>query len=242
MSQQDWLAASRSGKYLFRKTGKRGRRPGVSKKTENRIVSKAVNKALTSDVHYFDNYLTDTGVVATNAASGWFAYRFMNMAQNDDQQGRTGKKILLHSLALNMSMYRNNASGSHDRLRIVVVQIRNGDAVPTSPYNPYPLVYDTTLTAASVSGGPQMFRTIRNGQVNNFKILKDYHVDLGYLNTDKSTKIIRYYKRFKKPLTVWYDTSSTAAPVKNEIVVLAVSDSSADLPLLSIASRITFSP
>lgn len=190
------------------------------------------------DVHYYDNALTDN-VVANYTSGTKYVYRFMAMSQGVGQQERIGKKVLLKSIGLNMSIYRDPSSTSHDRVRLLLVKVKNVDAV-TAINNIYNDIYDTTLS--TVSTALQAFRTVRNGQLNNFKIVRQWTIDLGYGATDKSTKVLKYFHRFKKPVPVWYDTDSTANPVMNDYVLIAVSDTSANSPLISVASRITFLP
>lgn len=208
-----------------------------NQKASKKYVKSVVAKAVRSDPHYFDTSIGGSPCAAYNAAM--FAAGMLAIPQGDTQQSRTGKKIQLTGIQLKMSMYRSVSSSTHDRLRILLVRVQNQDSV-LNINNLYNDLFDTTL--CTIDNAQQAFRKIRDGQVNNFHILKSWMVDLGYGTTDKSTRVLSYNKRFKRPLSVWYDTSSTVQPVRNGLYLIAVSDSATALPALAAQMRVTFLP
>lgn len=229
MSRKQWLKQSRRGDYLFQDD----RKKGVSRQTERRIVLKAKNAALKSDLHYIDSGLADFQV--QNFASP-YAFNCLPVVLGDTQTNRTGKMIQVYSLHVRMDLYRNSASTSHDRMRILLVQVRKQGQ--TSNFS----ILNVLRTIGSVPLDVQAFRRIDEGDAPNFRVIKDWTIDLGFGTTDKSTRHIDYYKKFKKPLRVWYEGSADTDPNINALYLMAISDTSTNHPFLCTSTRATFAP
>lgn len=223
-----------------RKTTRRRatKRTGTASKKYVRAV---VRRAVRSDVHYFDNQVPNTPVADPTAP-----YRFANPsgfgfiapAQGDSQQSREGKKIMLTSIHLRLTGFINSLSTSHDNMRLLLVQVKRASD-SASPYSVNDII-DTT--AASLGSKVAGNRRLNNGIANNFKVLRDWYIDLGYHLTDKCTFHRNYYKKFKKAIPVWFAGSTQANPVMNDIMLVGMSDVAAAgaTPQLNVVSRITF--
>lgn len=221
-------AAEKRAYYQSRK----GYKGQLAKSVETRIVNKAVRKANAEDPHYWDTNLIDTSI--GNAAAP-YAFRFCAVPQDDTQKGRSGKKIQLLSIQLAGNAYRNPSSATHDRIRLLLVQIKNENATTYS-------FTDVIKTNATPANDVQGFRRYDAGNAENFKVIKDWVIDLGYTNSDKGTRLISYYKKFKKPINIWYPSTATGNPVVNSFALFAISDTTANNPLLGMSARITFAP
>lgn len=200
-------------------------------------VANALRRREQKEFHYFDTFQGDTNV-STYVTP--FRLNLFNPAEGTTTKSRLGKKVQLLSMNLNIAGYINSNSVSHDRMRVAIVQIKRSPSNTGTDYQ-YNFVYDTQ--ALNVTQGPMAYRNIAGGNLTNFKILKQWDIDLGYNHlADKGTFTRRFYKKWKKPLTVWFDTSSAAYPIENNIFVVACSDNSSFPPLLAVQSRITFLP
>lgn len=221
-------------KQLSRKSRQsRATRRGLSSKHDKRLINLAVRRAVMSDLHYNDVFLGDTAV--SNQST--YAFHVTQSAVGDTITSRTGNKILLNNLKLNFSSYRSTASASHDRLRVLVVRMKN-------QLSAAPDIYDFINSTSGAAGQVSAFKRVDTGTAKNYVIMKDFMIDLGFGTTDKSTKVWKYNKRFKRPLEVLYGTAGTANDwVHNGIYVLACSDvvPAGNPPFLNVQSRITFS-
>jgi len=205
-------------------------------KTTKKYVKSAIRSAVTKDFHYFDYFQTD---VQVNSYATALLSALIPTTVGDTMQSRDGKKIQISSFAINVSGYRNPASTTHDRMRIALVQVKRAKTNSGTDFN-YNDIYDTSVL--SVQQGPSAMRKIRDGAIGNFKVLKQWNLDLGFGTTDKSTFNRSYFKRFKTPLTVWYDTDAMASPLQNNLILVACSDTSASQPWVNFQYRMKFIP
>lgn len=223
----------------YRRRILRRRRPKRKggKVATKKYVKSVVKRAVQADPHHVDLQITDTIVQEYNAASPYM-HPLLTTSVGDTQQSRDGKMIQCTGFSIRGSLYRNPASTSHDRVRVILINIKNTTSFTAAGI--YSALYDTDL--AVVSTGLSCFRRLDNGLLRNYQILYDKTFDLGYQTTDKSTKIFNIRRRFKRPIKCWYNTDASTVPTNNDLRLLAVSDSTANWPLLSTSSRAWFLP
>lgn len=200
-------------------------------------VKQIANNVLAQDFHYLDSYIADTTISPT-----WIA-GCLPSATGDTTTTRTGKKIQLTSLQVELSGYNVSAAASHNQLRIAIVRVLRAPTNSGTDFG-YSDVYDLAAGSFLTEHRPLAPRKIRDGKLDNFQVMKTWNVDLGPPGdaADKNTFRLSYYKEFKKPLTVWYDTDSNAAPVQNNIIVVAGTDAIANYPIMCMVSRAKFIP
>lgn len=208
------------------------RRPMRRNVASKKYVKAVVSRAVRSDLHYHDASLSSQTI---GPAASPYTFNCLFVPQGDTQKSREGKKIQLASLQLRGHLYRSSGSATHDRVRLVLVLVRRQNSTPYA-------FTDVIDTSGVVQTDPSGFRKISAGLANNFKVLRDWTYDLGYTNSDKQTHLIRYYKKFRKPISVWFPGSTTTAPVLNDIVLFAISDCSVNYPVIDLQSRATFIP
>lgn len=220
-------------RYRRRRVSRRRRtRAGVTKK----YVKAVIRRAMRSDPHHYDFQITDAGV---NVYTGNpYIHQLINVGVGDTQQSRDGKCIQLTGFQIRGSLYRNNASTSHDRVRLCVVQMKNTDSYAVGTI--YSQLFDVDIS--SVSTALEAFRRLDGGAMPNFRILYDKVFDIGYGDTDKSTKVFKISRRFKRPVKCWFGTDSAASPITNNFFIMAISDNAASQPLLATSSRVWFLP
>lgn len=226
-----------------RTTTVRRTRARTARPATRNYVKAVVKSATRADPHYYDYAYQPLAVQGYNAGVAAYKYQMLDMTEGDTQQSRNGKKIQLLSVYLNMSIYRDQNSTTHDRVRLCLVKVQNMDSITQANLGDlYNEVYDTTIAGMNTSLALQAPRKIRDGQYKNYTVLKTWNLDLGYGDTDKATRNIVYYHKFKRPLSIWYDTSTTSQPVRNNLVLIAVSDCLANFPILATVSRTIFLP
>lgn len=219
-------------RYRRRRVSRRRRsRAGASKKYVKAVVKAAVQ----ADPHHIDLQITDTPVQEYNAAAPYI-HPLLTTAVGDTQQSRDGKMIQFTGFTLRGSVYRNPASTSHDRVRVILCHMKNAAAL--APATIYSALYDVDLS--TVSNALQAFRRLDNGLMPNIRVLYDKTFDLGFGATDKSTKIFKISRKFKRPPKCWYNTDAAATPEYNDYFLLAISDCTANYPLLSTSHRAWF--
>lgn len=207
------------------------RRRQTGKMVTKTTVKKMILASQKKDLNWFQAFQSDTSILPL---ANPFEYNLPVIAEGTGPNSRVGRKIHVTSLQINFSGYRNNSSVTHDRMRIVVVQIKNNDQA--YDYND---VYNTDSTLNTQ--GPQALRRLGNGDQSNFKILKKWDIDLGYgSSNDKGSFIRSYYKKFKKPLVMTFVDGTANVPIQNNIAIWAISDVAANYPLLSFDYRLRY--
>lgn len=222
----------------YRRRTYRRRRPrrGASRAASKGYVKKVVNRAVRKDLHYFDSKLTDTSVAGS--ATPYRYNTMLQIPQGDTQTNRSGKMIQLTSIHIQGNAYHHVSSTTHDRIRFIIAIIKRSSNSGTQYQMP-----DIISTDGTVQTDVQAFRRLSTGLAPNFRILRDMTIDLGVQgSTDKATRVIKYYKKFRKPLRVWYESSTTGSPTINDIGIFAISDTSTNNPLLGLNTRVTFIP
>lgn len=213
------------------------RRPRRRQSASKKYVKAVVKRAVQADPHHVELQITDTAVNEYNVSPP-YVHPLLTTSTGVTQQSREGKMIQLTGFSIRGSAYRNPASTSHDRLRIVLVKIKDGSTY--LPANIYSNLFD--VDTSTVSNALQAYRRLDEGVMPNYTVLWDKTLDLGFGATDKSTKLFRITKRFKKPIRCWYNTDSADTPITNDFRLIAISDCTANKPLLSTSSRAWFLP
>jgi len=223
----------RYARRRYRRMSRRNPNKG-SAQASKKYVKKVVARAVRGDVHHIDVQVTDSAV--PSVLSSTYVHQMLPTAVGDTQQSRTGKCIQLTGIELSGSCYRNSASTSHDRIRMLIVKAKND--VGFTAANIYSTLFDTDLS--TVANGLDAFRRLDGGNMPNYQILYDKQFDIGYGATDKSTKIFKWRKTFKRPLKCWYSSDALSSPITNNIYLIAVSDLIANNPFMSTSTRCKF--
>jgi len=187
--------------------------------------------------HYIDTVVSDSSV--PTADTGAFLSNLLPVVQGTTQTNRLGKQIKVKSIEIRWNAYRDPASTTHDRMRMLLVRVHTNDRA--SPYDIRDVLQTTNLVGNRQTD-LQAFRRINDGHVQNFTVLHDWYVDLGYTNSTKVTQIGEYTHRFSSPLSVWYEGSASSTPTQNQVILTAISDSGSGAPLLGFTCRAKFFP
>lgn len=222
--------------YARRSKPRSYRRPyRKARPASKKYVRAIVKRAVRADPHYIDSTTSDTGV--PTADIGAFAQSLTPCVQGDTQKNRTGKMIQLTSLQIKGNLYRDPSSTTHDRVRMILYMVKTPNGASDIRD-----VLQTTNLIGNRQTDVQALRRIDDGLVSNYKVIRDWYIDLGYTGSDKQTRMVNYYKKFKRPLRIWFDASTDVNPVRNEIILSAISDSGTGNPLLGFNCRAVFLP
>jgi hypothetical protein len=189
------------------------------------------------DPHYIDTVLSDTAV--PTADTGAYRQNLLPIVQGTTQTNRLGKHVKVCSIEIRWNAYRDPASTTHDRIRMLLVRVHTNDRA--TPYDVRDVIQTSNLVGNRQTD-LQAFRRIVDGHVQNFTVLKDWYIDLGYTNSSKVTAVGEFTHRFNSPLSVWYEGSSSGTPTQNELILTGISDSGSVNPLFGFTARAKFIP
>lgn len=167
----------------------------------------------------------------TPAPSSTGTFDLLNgIQQGDTSKQREGLKIAIQSININLRM-RTSTHADFDKstvVRVIIIKDRqNQGVVPTS-----------TLILESNA----VFAHKEHDEKHRFQFLfdKKFVITRNLTNTVK-TRMLKYYKRFKKPITAWYTgTGGTQADVnKNSLYMFILTDQTQSLDVDG-ACRIRF--
>lgn len=198
-------------------------------------VKSLVSKESKSDIHYVDTVLSDTSIPTADV--GTLTRSIIQVSRGDSQTQRTGKMLQLCSIQIRGNLYRDPVSTTHDRVRLMLVQVMSTDSTIADDIRG---VIQTENVVGARQTDVQAMRRIDAGKMKNYKVLRDWYIDLGYNDTEKNTQLIDYYKKFKTPKKIWYEDSAAARPTQNNIILTSISDSGTGNPLLGFTARCTF--
>lgn len=222
-----------------RKNNRRSRKRG--KKGNPLATKQYVKRLVYGDTHQKNTSRTVTSVDLTGNLSDCIS----DVARGDTQSQRNGRDMTLSSIQFNWTAYRNSSSTLHDRMRLMIVMVKQIPAATTFMINKVIATTDTTgVGTGNVANDVTAFRRLLEGDKGNYRVLRDWTIDLGFGTTDKATRMGRYFKRFKKPIKATFSGSADTDYVQNSIWVLAMSDvtSGANPPILAYQARVNFLP
>lgn len=203
------------------------------------IQSKAVNKIVLGDMHQRDGSGTSQNV----SQSATYQYCLTDIARGDTQSQRNGRDCMLRSIKVNLAAFKGNST-SHDRLRIMIVMVKQAPSVF------YTSLISNVLNTADLTGVTNLprdvasYRRLLEGTQNNFVVLKDWYIDLGYGVTEKETRLLKFSKKFDNPIKLTFSDSAANDYVGNSIWLCATSDvpAASAPPQLEYVSRANFYP
>lgn len=193
------------------------------KRRVSRSVKKYVAKKLDQQIE--DKFYVVPMATALTPAAAWDYYDFTaQITQGDDVSNRTARKIKIKSLTINGVLQSQlETSGS---LRLVIFTTYDQSATPLST------VTFSELIQKNDQGLSQLSRKYYDKYIVFNPILSA---------TSYNSRVVRYYKRFRKPIYVTYATSAETS-ISRRLVMAILTDSAspADLTFTAGYAKITF--
>lgn len=226
--------------YKRKSFKRKTRKNGAPSKSTKRYVKKAIVTQQRKQEHWYDAPVSDTAVPTADATP--YRRSLLPIVRGLSQSNRIGKELQLTSIEIRGNAYRAPASTTHDRIRLILFICKNNDYDSPADQPNILNVLNCTAQVGERQTDVQAFRKLDAGFAKNYRVLKDWYMDLGYGTVNKNTKIFTYRKTFKTPLKVVYQESTDTEPVRNALILSAISDSGTGPPFIGFNFRVKFLP